>query len=132
FLLAGAGLLDGRKATTHWALATEFRQRFPRVDLRIDELLTEDGNLFCSGGAQAGLDLCLHLIARHGGDWLAQRVAATLVVDRQRGKQSRFIPLLPEADDSLAPLLQWLGRHHAEPIDLKRLAEQANCSPRTL
>ncbi|MGH8352809.1 MAG: GlxA family transcriptional regulator [Pseudomonas sp.] len=135
FLLAAAGLLDGRRATTHWALAADFRQRFPQVRLEIDELLTEDGNLFCSGGAQAGLDLCLHLIGRHAGDWLAQRVAGALVFDTRRGRQSRFAPLLPEpgpGDSLLAPLLHWLARHYAEPIDLSRLAEQAHCSPRTL
>lgn len=134
FLLGAAGLLDGRRATTHWALAGAFRQRFPQVRLQPDELLTEDGNLFCSGGAQAGLDLCLHLIAWHGGDWLAQRVAGALVFDRERGRQSRFTPLLPDVpgDAQLGPLLAWMQRHHAEPIDLKGLAERAHCSTRTL
>ncbi len=135
FLLAATGLLDGRQATTHWALANLFRRRFPRVQLQIDELLTHDGNLLCSGGAQAGLDLCLYLIGWHAGDWLARRVAAALVFDTQRGRQSRFAPLLPEpnsSDDQLKPLLQWLQRHYAEPMDLQRLAERANCSPRTL
>ncbi|RJG10646.1 helix-turn-helix domain-containing protein [Pseudomonas cavernicola] len=135
FLLAAAGVLDGRHATTHWALANPFRQRFPQVQLEIDELLTHDGNLLCSGGAHAGLDLCLYLIGWHAGDWLAQRVAAALVFETQRGRQSRFAPLLPESDSSdsqLNPLLQWLQRHYAEPVDLQRLAERANCSPRTL
>ena len=133
FLLAAAGLLDGRQATTHWALAETFARHFPRVHLRSDLLLTEDGPLFCSGGAQAGLDLCLHLIARHGGEWLAQQVASAMVVERQRGPQSRFAPLLPASDDkTLGPLLDWLRRHHAEPVDLAGLAEQAHCSPRTL
>ncbi|MDH0481307.1 MULTISPECIES: helix-turn-helix domain-containing protein [unclassified Pseudomonas] len=134
-LLAAAGVLDGRRATTHWALAETFRRHFPRVDLRIDELFTEDANRYCSGGAQAGLDLCLHLIARHGGDWLAERVAATLVVERERGSQARFAPLLPAAgqdDPLIAPLLRWLQRHHAEPIDLPGLAARAHCSTRTL
>ncbi|SFP96517.1 GlxA family transcriptional regulator [Pseudomonas borbori] len=135
FLLGAAGLLDGRRATTHWALASQFRQRFALVQLEIDELLCHDGNLYSSGGAHAGLDLCLYLIARHAGEWLAQQVANALVFDSQRGRQSRFAPLLPasgSADSPLAPLLQWMQRHHAEPIDLKRLAERANCSPRTL
>ncbi|MGQ7959193.1 GlxA family transcriptional regulator [Pseudomonas sp. SP16.1] len=134
FLLAAASLLDGRRATTHWALAEAFTRRFPRVKLQAEQLLTEDGRLFCSGGAQAGLDLCLHLIALHGGDWLAQQVASALVVERQRGLQSRFAPLLPDgcADAALAPLLRWLREHHAEPIDLSRLAQLAHCSPRTL
>ncbi|MDA7085317.1 helix-turn-helix domain-containing protein [Pseudomonas sp. SA3-5] len=135
FLLGAAGLLDGRRATTHWALASQFRQRFPLVHLEIDALLCHDGNLHSSGGAHAGLDLCLYLITRYAGEWLAQQVANALVFDTQRGQQSRFAPLLPAssgADSPLAPLLDWMQRHHAEPIDLKRLAERANCSPRTL
>lgn len=133
FLLAAAGLLDGRQATTHWALAEAFCRHFPQVKLRSDLLLTEDGPLFCSGGAQAGLDLCLHLIARHAGEWLAQQVASAMVIDRQRGTQTRFAPLLPSSEDkTLAPLLSWLREHHAEAIDLNRLAQQAHCSARTL
>lgn len=133
FLLAAAGLLDGHLATTHWALAEAFARRFPQVRLRSDLLLTEDGPLFCSGGAQAGLDLCLHLIALHAGEWLAQQVASAMVIERQRGTQTRFAPLLPTTDDStLRPLLAWLHEHHAEAIDLNRLAQQAHCSPRTL
>lgn len=135
FLLGAAGVLDGRRATTHWALAQGFRQRFPDVQLEIDELLTHDGNLLCSGGAQAGLDLCLYLIGLYADQGLAQRVAAALVIDSQRGQQSRFAPLLPEpsgGDGLIDPLLDWLRDHHAEPMDLARLADRANCSPRTL
>ncbi len=133
FLLAAAGLLDGRQATTHWALAGAFSRHFPQVNLRSDLLLTEDGPLFCSGGAQAGLDLCLHLIGRHAGEWLAQQVANAMVIERQRGTQTRFAPLLPSSEDkALAPLLAWLREHHAEAIDLNRLAQQAHCSARTL
>ena len=134
-LLAAAGQLEGRRATTHWTLAEQFRQRFPGVRLQIDELFTEDANRFCSGGAQAGLDLCLQLIARHAGDWLAQRVAGALVVERERGGQRRFAPLLPLAghdDPLIGPLLHWLQLNHAQAIDLARLAERAHCSTRTL
>ena len=134
FLLAAAGVLDGRRATTHWALADQFRQRYPLVNLQIEQLICEDGHLLSSGGAHAGLDLCLHLIAQHGGDNLAQQVANAMVFDSQRGLQSRFAPLLPPAssDSQLTPVLQWLQRHHGENIDLNRLAAQANCSSRTL
>jgi len=133
-LLAAAGVLDGRRATTHWVLASQFRQRFPLVNLQIEQLVCEDGRLLSSGGAQAGLDLCLHLIRQHGGEALAQQVANTLVFDTARGNQSRFAPLLPptRANCPLAPLLQWLHNHHGEPIDMPRLAAQANCSSRTL
>lgn len=134
FLLAASGLLDGRRATTHWALARQFRQRFPQVALQIEQLVCEDGHLLSSGGAHAGLDLCLHLIGQHADNELARQVANALVFDSQRGQQSRFAPLLPEIrrDSPLAPLLQWLQAHHGEAIDLARLAQQAHCSPRTL
>ncbi|MBD2835907.1 helix-turn-helix domain-containing protein [Pseudomonas sp. JM0905a] len=135
FLLAASGRLDGRRATTHWALAPAFRKRYPQVRLEPDALLTEDGNLFCSGGAQAGLDLCLYLIGWHGGDWLAQRVAGAMVFEMQRGRQSRFAPLLPSTgsdDPQIGPLLVWLQRNLAKPLDLEALAAQAHCSSRTL
>src|SRR3989338_11001314 len=110
FLLGAAGVLDGRRATTHWALASQFRQRFPLVNLQIEQLVCEDGQLLSSGGANAGLDLCLHLIRQHAGDALAQQAANTLVFDSQRGQQSRFAPLLPapSKDCQLASVLQWL------------------------
>lgn len=135
FLLGAAGLLDGRKATTHWALEAQFRQRFPAVELCIDALLCHDGNLLSSGGAHAGLDLCLYLIELHASEWLAKQVANTLVFETQRGGQARFAPLLPQAAENAAqlkPLLRWMERHHGEVIDMQRLAAQANCSPRTL
>ena len=135
FLLAAAGLLDGRRATTHWALAGQFRRRFPQVQLHIEQLLCHDGHLLSSGGAHAGLDACLYLIGQQAGSWLAQQLANALVFDTQRGQQSRFAPLLPPLsthDKQITPLLQWMHRHHGEAIDLSRLAERSNCSPRTL
>ncbi len=135
FLLAAAGLLDGGPATTHWALADNFRQRFPSVQLDERALISQQHNRFCSGGAQAGLDLCLHLIDWHAGPWLAQRVAAALVVERHRGLQSRFQPLLPEArqdDAGISALLLWLQTHHAQALDLEQLATRLHCSTRSL
>jgi len=134
FLLAAAGMLNGRRATTHWALAATFRQRYPQVNLHIEQLVCEDGHVLSSGGAHAGLDLCLHLIGQHGGAELAQQVANALVFDSPRGSQSRYAPLLPaiQTHCPIAPLLHWLHQHYAESIDLNRLAAQANCSPRTL
>ncbi len=135
FLLAAAGLLDGGPATTHWALADNFRRRFPNVQLDERVLISQQQNRFCSGGAQAGLDLCLHLIDWHASPWLAQRVAAALVVERHRGLQSRFQPLLPEArqdDAGISALLLWLQTHHAQALDLEQLATRLHCSTRSL
>lgn len=135
FLLAEAGTLDGRRATTHWALEATFRERYPQVKLDIDALCTDDGGRLCSGGAQAGLDLCLYLIERQAGAALARRAAATLVFEHGRGRQRRFTPLLPDPlpeGSALAPLLEWLDENYAQPFDLATLAQRVHCSTRTL
>lgn len=135
FLLAEAGVLDGRRATTHWALEEAFRARYPQVQLDIDALCTDDDGRLCSGGAQAGLDLCLYLIERQAGAALARRAAATLVFEHGRGRQRRFTPLLPEPlpeGSPLAPLLEWLDDNYAQPFDLAALAQRVHCSTRTL
>lgn len=135
FLLAEAGQLDGCQATTHWALAGQFRQRYPQVQLRSQQLFCASGQRFSSAGAQAAVDLCLHLVELHGGPWLAEQVAGALVVERQRGSQSRLQPLLPsprQDDPALLELLRWLQPRYAEPINLANMAARLHCSPRTL
>lgn len=135
FLLAASGRLDGQRATTHWAMADEFRRRFPHVRLDSDQLLTQDGLCWCSGGAMAGIDLCLQLVARDGGEWLARQVAALLVMDYGRGVQSRFVPRLPAPqlqDLAIAQLQRWLEQHYAQPLTLADMAAVVSCSPRTV
>lgn len=135
FLLAAAGVLDGGQATTHWALAAVFRHRFAHITLNQQALFSEYQNRFCSAGAQAGVDLCLHLVRLHAGDDLAQQVAQALLVDLHRGQQTRFHPLLPEPckdDSQLSALLLWLQQHFAQTLELPALAERLHCSTRTL
>jgi len=135
FLLAAAGVLNGYQATTHWALAEQFKHHFPQVNLEITQLMTHDRLRFCSGGAQAGMDLCLYLIKLYGGDWLARQVANVLVMDYGRGLQTRFVPRLPtlqHQDLAIARLQRWLEQHYAQPIFLDDMAQQLHCSPRTL
>lgn len=135
FLLGAAGMLEGRRATTHWALEQPFRRRFPGARLVIDAMLTHDGNVFCSAGAQAGLDLCLYLIGLECGDWVARQVANAMVFELGRERQSRFAPTVPVAvhqDAVVARLQLWMDAHFADPITLDALAERAHCSPRTL
>lgn len=135
FLLAGAGLLDGRRATTHWALESVFRRLFPRVSLQIEQLLTHDGQLYCSGGALAALDLCLYLIGREGGELLARQVANTLVFEHGRGLQTQFVPRLPSGehgDSAISKLQRWLDGAYAQPLSLETMAQQVHLSPRTL
>lgn len=135
YVLAAAGLLDGRRATTHWTLEAPFRQRFPQVRLSIDALLTQDGEVCCSGGAYAGLDLCLHLVRVWGGDWLARQVANLLVIDDVRASQLRYAPRVPagdHGDGAIQRLQRWLDGHYAEAVTLEQLAGRTHCSPRTL
>ncbi|WP_395702065.1 GlxA family transcriptional regulator [Aquabacterium sp.] len=135
FVLGEAGLLDGRRATTHWSLAQAFRQRYPAARLMIDQMLTHDGEVACSGGAYAGVDLCLHLVRLAGGDALARQVANQLVFDDARGLQSRHAPRLPAPDHddgAIGRLQRWIEARYAEPLTLAGMAEQVHCSPRSL
>ena len=138
YVLGEAGVLDGRRATTHWSLEQDFRRRYPAARLAIDEMLTHDGDVACSAGGYAGVDLCLHLLRLAGGDALARQVANVLVVDETRGPQRRHMPRLPqlppaEQDDAAIGRLQrWIEAHHAQPLTLAGMAEQVHCSPRSL
>ncbi|MDP3816301.1 helix-turn-helix domain-containing protein [Pseudomonas sp.] len=135
FVLAETGLLDGRKATTHWALAKEFARRFPAVEVDADVLYIDDGELLTSAGTAAGIDCCLHLLRRHCGAEVANKVARRLVVPPHRqGGQAQFIeqPLPATArDDRLAGLLDWLREHLHQAHSLDSLAERALMSRRT-
>jgi len=135
FVLAEAGLLDGRTATTHWALAAQFAQRYPRVQLKPEVLYVEDGLVLTSAGTAAGIDCCLHLLRQQHGAEAANRAARRMVVAPHRqGGQSQYIqqPVAPSVrGDRLAPLLQWLGEHLHETHTLEALAERAVMSPRT-
>lgn len=135
YLLAEAGLLDDRPATTHWAYARDFAERYPRVLLDPQVLYVEDGNLLTSAGTAAGIDCCLHLLrARHGAE-LANRVARRLVVSPHRqGGQAQFIeqPLSAEPGESpLASLIDWLRANLDLPHTLNSLAAKAHMSRRT-
>ena len=133
-VLASAGLLDGRIATTHWELANEMAQRFPKVDMRPDVLYVEDDNLLTSAGTAASLDACLHVLRRRLGATVANRTARRLVVAPHReGGQAQFIeqPLPKAASDTrLAQLLDSIRERLGEPHTLDSLAEQARMSRR--
>jgi transcriptional regulator GlxA family with amidase domain len=134
FLLAEAGLLDDRPATTHWAYADDFRRRYPQVRLDPDVLFVDDGDVLTSAGVAAGIDLCLHVIRRDHGSEVANRAARRCVVPAWRdGGQSQFIERpLPEAGDSgTAATRAWALRRLDQPIDLTDLARHASMSVRT-
>ncbi|MBB5776647.1 GlxA family transcriptional regulator [Nonomuraea jabiensis] len=135
FVLAQAGLLDGRRATTHWGLAGDLAARFPLIDVRPDVLFVEDDGIFTSAGAAAAIDLCLHLIRLDYGAAVANTAARLAVVSPVRpGGQAQFIetPLPPERGTSLAPTRAWALEHLDRPLTLADLARHARISVRTL
>lgn len=135
FTLAAAGLLDGRRATTHWAAAAELARRHPSVTVDPAVLFVDDGAVLTSAGAAAGLDLCLHLVRRDHGVAVAAETARVSVMPLERaGGQSQFIAHEPPPPDgtSLAPLLAWLAAHAAEPLTAADIAAHAAMSVRSL
>ncbi|HLH88404.1 MAG TPA: GlxA family transcriptional regulator [Xanthobacteraceae bacterium] len=133
FVLAAAGLLDGRRATTHWNRAEEFARTFPRVRVEPDRIFIRDGAIWTSAGITAGIDLALALIAEDLGESVAKRAAQQLVVYYRRpGGQSQFSALL-EADrpgSRFSPLLAWARERLDQRLTVERLAEHAGMSPR--
>lgn len=135
FVLAQAGLLDDRDATTYWAKTEEFRRRFPSVRLRPDVLYVEDGNVLTSAGLSAGIDLCLHLVRSDYGAATANAVARLVVAAPVRpGGQAQFIasPLPPENGTSLAATRAWALKRLHEPLTRAAIAAHARTSVRTL
>ncbi|MBF5030834.1 transcriptional regulator FtrA [Micromonospora sp. ANENR4] len=135
FVLAGAGLLDGRRATTHWRYADLLARRHPAVRVDPDVLYVDDGDILTSAGSAAGLDLCVHLVRRDHGPTIANAVARRLVVPPHReGGQAQFIeapvPSDPE-DDRLAASMAWALANLNTPITVDRLARRAHMSART-
>ncbi|MEU4549222.1 GlxA family transcriptional regulator [Nonomuraea dietziae] len=135
YILAAAGVLAGRPATTHWMNAGDFTHRFPEVRFEPAVLYTDDGNVLTSAGTGAAVDLCLHLLRRDHGAAVANEVARRMVVQPHReGGQAQHAPLLvqPENSDDLAPVLQWARDHLDEPLTVSQFARTANLSERTL
>jgi transcriptional regulator GlxA family with amidase domain len=135
FALAQAGLLDGRSATTYWLYSEDFRRRFAAVDVRPDVLFVEDGNVVTSAGAAAGIDLCLHLVAKDYGAAVANDVARLAVVPPVRaGGQAQFVqrPVVLEKESSLAATREWARKNLEKSISLSDLAARSHSSERTL
>jgi transcriptional regulator GlxA family with amidase domain len=134
FLLAEAGLLDGRRATTHWQRTDELAQRHPRVLVDPAPIYTQDGRIFTSGGATAGFDLALSLVERDLGFTIAQEVAKTMVLYLRRpGGQSQFSASLAREASSESPiraLQAWILEHLKEDLRVDRLARRSAMSPR--
>jgi transcriptional regulator GlxA family with amidase domain len=135
FVLAAAGLLDGRRATTHWAHTEALADRHPRVEVDPDVLYVDNGSVLTSAGKAAALDLCLHLVRLDLGSSVANAVARRLVVPPHRaGGQAQFVTApVPEQDDHpLAALLQWVVERLDQPLTVDDLARRAGMSSRHL
>jgi AraC family transcriptional regulator, transcriptional activator FtrA len=135
FVLAEAGLLDGRRATTHWAHTALLRDRYPAVRVDADVLYIDDGDVLTSAGKAAGMDLCLHLVRTDHGTAVASTLARTLVVPPHRsGGQAQFIPAAVAygPDHVLAGLLPWALERIEHPLTVRDLARQAGMSSRNL
>jgi len=133
FLLASAGLLEGRKATTHWRYAGVFQSRFPKVRVDVDRIFVKDASVWTSAGVTAGIDLALALIEADYGSPLAQQIARDLVVHHRRfGGQSQFSNLLElqPASERMQRALSFAREHLREPLPVERLAAAACLSPR--
>jgi transcriptional regulator GlxA family with amidase domain len=133
FILASAGLLDGRRATTHWSRTAEFARRFPKVRVEADRIYVKDGPVWTSAGITAGIDLSLALIAEDLGEDLAKRTAQQLVVYYRRpGGQSQFSALadLGRPDGRFGALVGWARERLDQPLGVDQLADRAAMSPR--
>jgi transcriptional regulator GlxA family with amidase domain len=135
YVVAEAGLLDGRRATTHWNWANDFAERYRSVKVDPDVLFVDDGDVVTSAGTGASIDCCLHLLRRQLGAEIANRVARRLVVAPQRsGGQAQYIeqPVQRDSEDErLSATLAWASAHLSEPHGLDSLAKRARLSRRT-
>ncbi|MBO0981862.1 GlxA family transcriptional regulator [Microbacterium sp. SD291] len=134
FILAAAGVLDGRRATTHWMYSDVMAAMYPQIEIDADVLFVQDERIITSAGTAAGIDACLHLLRQEIGAELTNRIARRMVVPPQRdGGQAQFIdrpiPVIPS--DSLAAVADWAVEHLRDDLGVDRLASRALMSPRT-
>ena len=134
FLLAEAGILKGRQATTHWQLGERFRQRFPKVELRIDQLIVDGVDYLCAGGTGAHIDLALHLIEKYGSKSLSRTCARMMLIDGSRRDQAPFIKFKgsrEHIDDPIHKVQQWLDHVYREKISVRAMAKHSGLNERT-
>lgn len=134
FVLAAAGLLDGKRATTHWRSAADLQRLHPDVRVDPDVLYTDEGGVLTAAGVASGIDLCLHMIRSDHGSQVANEVARGTVVPPHRdGGQAQYIPrpVTAPRQSSTEPARTWALAHLDRPISLRELAERASMSTRT-
>lgn len=131
--LAEAGLLDGKEATTHWGVADIFRRRYPNVLWRPEQFVTEDGQVFCSGGIYASIDLSLYLVEKFCGHEVALQCAKSLLLSMPRSRQSGYsvLPLSrPHFDEKIKQAEEYLRQHFDRDISIEALARRGGMGPR--
>ncbi|MGC3001661.1 helix-turn-helix domain-containing protein [Streptomyces sp. G35A] len=134
FVLAAAGLLDGRRAAAHWRHAETLTRQYPHLTVEPDVLYVDEDPVFTSAGTAAGIDACLHLVRKEQGPEVANRIARRMVVPPHRdGGQAQYIerPLPRSGGDTVADVLVWMERHLDEEVTVEQLAARALMSPRT-
>jgi AraC family transcriptional regulator, transcriptional activator FtrA len=134
FVLGAAGLLDGRRCTTHWMYAEELQRRHPSAKVDPDVLYVTDGPVWTSAGTAAGIDLCLHLMREREGSAVVQAIARRMVVPPHRaGGQKQYVetPVPKRQSSTLEPVLTWMMANLDRPVTVVELAERAHMAPRT-
>lgn len=131
--LAESGLLDGREATTHWAVADDLKRRYPKVRWRSENFVTEDNRVLCSGGVYSSIDLSLYLVEKFCGHEIALQTAKALLVNMPRNRQTGYavVPLSrPHSDDKIREAEDYLRQHFARDVSIDFLAERAGMGSR--
>jgi transcriptional regulator GlxA family with amidase domain len=134
FILAEAGLLDGGVATTHWAQAKAFAKRYPEVDLRVSEILTEQNHILCSGAVTTSLNLALRIVEKFAGTEVADATGKMMLIDTNRVSQSAYasMPAAQHSDTMVARAQRWMERSLQQGFSLSELARHLGISERTL
>ena len=134
-MLAAAGVLDGKRVTTHWRYAELLGQRYPNIRVEPNALYIDQGQVLTSAGSAAGLDMLLHLVRRDHGPKVANQVAQRLVIPPHRdGDQAQYVPrpVAPDESSRLSRLLDWIRGHLGDAHSIASLSRRAGMSPRTL
>lgn len=134
FVLAEAGLLTEQVATTHWRAASAFRRRFPDIRLEADQLLIDNGQVICAGGATSFIDLCLYLVEKLGSPSLALACSKLLIIDARRSEQTPYMSFYgskAHQDEAIEQIQRWLETHYADPVSIDELASKARMGTRT-
>lgn len=134
FLLAETGLLDSRTATTHWGFVDRFRDRYPRVNLKPQRLITDEQTLFCAGALAAGIDLSIYLVEKYCGHEVAVQCAKALLHDMGRTSQAPYSVFRFQknhTDEAIKASQQWIEENFSREVDLSRLATRHGMSRRT-